>query len=215
MKLKLVKSVLQVLVILIILLIAVSTLRNPHEPFYASDHEFIYSKGDAPDKVRLEVVQQLKKFQAGYEAREISQVEDFTEQLFSRANILVLGTMPKEIFVGHSEATELVYQDWASWGDCKFLVDSAHVSSYGEVAWISTIGYVEFDLSRFLVMPLRLTGILVKEDGSWRFRQVQYQFDLDLSFLILLIMVLVVLLAVSFAVFFFRAVSAVIQFKRA
>lgn len=215
MKSKLVKSGLQVVLVLIILLMAVRTLRNSHEAFYSSNHEFIYSEGDAPDEIRSEVIQQLKKFQAGYEARETSRAEEFTDQLFSKANTLVLGTMPREIFIGHSEIAELIYTDWESWGDCRFLVDTAHVSNYGDVAWISTIGFVEFDLSQFLIMPLRLTGVLVKEDGTWRFRQLQYQFDLDLHFLLLLIMVLIVLLAASLALFFFRAISAVIQFKRA
>jgi hypothetical protein len=215
MKSKLVRSALQVLMALMILIIAVSILKNPHESFYTSDREFIFSQGDAPDHVRSEVVQQLKKFQAGYVARDASRATEFTDQLFSKANTLVLGTMPKEIFVGHSEAQNLIYSDWESWGDCRFLVDSARVSSYGDVAWISTIGYVEFDLSRFLIMPLRLSGVLVKEDGTWRFRQLQFQFDLDLSLLLLLIMVLIVLLTVSLAVFLFRVVSGVIQLKRA
>jgi hypothetical protein len=76
----------------------------------------------------------------------------------------------------------LVKTDWESWGDCKFEIDSANISSLGNTAWFSTKGYVEFDLSSLLVIPLRLTGIMVKEDQEWRFQQQQFQFDIDFSF---------------------------------
>jgi hypothetical protein len=113
--------------------------------------------------------------------------------MLSQENMLILGTMPKEIYVGHDAATNLIRDDWEYWGDCKFHVDRAHVSVHGEVAWFATVGYFEFDLSRFLVLPLRLTGVLVNEEGIWRFQVLQYQFDLDLSWHLLLIFVLIVL----------------------
>jgi hypothetical protein len=76
----------------------------------------------------------------------------------------------------------LVRSDWESWGDCKFIVDSASISSNGNVAWFTTTGYVKFDITALLVIPLRLTGIMVKEDGTWKFQQQQFQFDIDFSF---------------------------------
>lgn len=68
--------------------------------------------------------------------------------------------------------------DRESWGNCKFEIDSANISSTGNTAK----GYVESDLSRLLVIPLRLTGIMVKEDHKWMFQQQQFQFDIDFSF---------------------------------
>ena len=91
----------------------------------------------------------------------------------------------------------LVKSDWESWGDCKFNVDSANISSAGDVAWFSTKGYVKFDLSKLLVIPLRLTGIMVKEDQVWKFQQQQFQFDIDFSFTLLATVILAVWILVS------------------
>jgi len=204
MKNKMLKNSLKIIAILIILLIATRSLKIPHQSFYKSEDSFVFSKGNAPENVRAEISQQLTAFQKGYEERDTSAVEPFMEKLFSSENALVLGTMPQEIFVGNDEVHNLVFNDWDSWGDCHFLVDTVHISTHGDVAWIATIGYVEFDLSSLLVLPLRLTGILVKEDSGWRFQQTQFQFDLDLSFWLLTIIVLIVALMINSAVLIFH-----------
>jgi hypothetical protein len=41
-------------------------------------------------------------------------------------------------------AQEFVRGDWAGWGDFRFSVDDALVSSYGDVAWVATVGAVQF-----------------------------------------------------------------------
>ena len=80
---------------------------------------------------------------------------------------------------------------------------------------ISTIGFVEFDLSRFLVLPLRLTGVAVNEDGIWRFHQLQYQFDLDLSFNLLLVFVMLALSASSIVVLIIQVARAAMMRRQA
>jgi hypothetical protein len=119
------------------------------------------------------------------------------EQLFSQDNVLVLGTQPREILTSYERTKGLVSSDWRSWGDCRFLMDNAHISTAGNVAWISTVGYVEFDMSRFLVLPLRLSAVLVKEADTWRFQHMQFQFDVDFSFLLLTIILLLIWLPIS------------------
>jgi hypothetical protein len=119
------------------------------------------------------------------------------EQLFSQDNVLVLGTMPREVLTNHERTKGLVSSDWRSWGDCRFLMDHAHISASGNVAWISTIGYVESDLSRFLILPLRLTAVMVKETDSWKFQQMQFQFDVDFSFILLTVIILLIWLPIS------------------
>ena len=119
------------------------------------------------------------------------------DDLFSQENILILGTMPKEIYSGYDEASDLVRSDWLQWGDVRLLVKNSNISNHGDVAWISTIGFVEFDISRFLVLPLRLSGLLVKEDFGWKFQQVQFQFDLDSSFTVMAILLLWILFLLS------------------
>ena len=78
-----------------------------------------------------------------------------------------------------------------------------NISTQGNVAWISTIGFVEFDLSRFLVLPLRFSGVLVLEDFGWKFQQVQFQFDLDSSFTVMAILLLWILFGLSVLRFFY------------
>lgn len=119
------------------------------------------------------------------------------ESLYSRDNLLILGTGPREVFRGYDEAAYLIRADWDSWGDCRFMVDSAAISVAGDVAWFATKGFVEFDLSRLLVLPLRLTGVMVKEDQVWKFNQQQFQFDIDFSFSLLAILILSVWIIIS------------------
>jgi hypothetical protein len=194
---KIVKHLLYTIFALFILYLLTRTLEHPHEDFYGSTNSFVYSKGNAPYDVRTEVIHQLNMFQDGYIKRDTSQIKPFMQQLFVEENLLILGTMPNENCIGHKEATRLVFADWYRWGDCTFLIDNANVSSYGDVAWISTIGYVKFDLSSLLVLPLRLTGIMVNENDVWKFQQMQFQFDLNLTFLLVTIIFMIIWLSVS------------------
>ena len=148
--------------------------------------------GNAPADVRGAVVSQLQAFQDGYTRRDTRLVAAFMDRLFSRESPVVLGTLPSEIYVGYDAATELVRTDWESWGNCRFQVEQAEVSSIGDVAWFATVGSVTFDLSRFLALPLRLSGVMVKENGAWKIRQAQFQFDLHLGPLLFLQVVLLV-----------------------
>ncbi len=192
------KQIFKVVLISILLYSVIIILRHPHKAYYGANDAFIFSNGNAPDSVRSEIVEQLHKFQDGYTHRDTGQLRPFMEQLFSQENILVLGTMPNEILIGQDKVSKLVLSDWKSWGDCTFLMDNAHISTSGNVAWISTIGYVEFDMSRFLVLPLRLSAVLVKEDLTWKFQYMQFQFDLDFTFLFLTLTLLIIWLSVSF-----------------
>jgi hypothetical protein len=191
----------KVLVISILLYSVVITLRHPHKEYYDATGAFVYSKGNAPDSTRAEIAQQLREFQDGYTHRDTSQVQPFMHDLFSQEDILVLGTMPHEILVGQDRVARLILSDWKAWGDCTFLMNSAHISTSGNVAWISTIGYVKFDMCRFLVLPLRLSAVMVKEDLSWKFQYLQFQFDVDLTFLLLTMTLLAIWLAVSLVSF--------------
>jgi hypothetical protein len=156
--------------------------KKADEIIVLSPAKAFYSKGNSPDSIRIEIIEQLRKFQDGYTKRDPKSIDSFMQSLYSKDNILILGTMPNEVYPGYEKATQLVKTDWESWGDCKFEIDSAYISSRGNTAWFSTKGYVEFDLSGLLVIPLRLTGIMVKEDQEWKFQQQQFQFDIDFSF---------------------------------
>jgi len=187
--------------LLVILFLVTRIFRRADEQKILSPAIAAYSVGNAPDSIRKEIIDQLNTFQEGYSNRDTSQVEAFMESLYSRGNVLILGTNPNEIFSGYDRASRLVKSDWESWGDCKFNVDSANISSAGDIVWFSTRGYVEFDLSKLLVIPLRLTGIMVMEDRTWKFRQQQFQFDIDFSFALLAILILAAWILVSLVTF--------------
>jgi uncharacterized membrane protein len=194
---KIFKILVRIVLILVILFLVTRTFKRADERKYGSTAATAFSKGNAPDSIRKEVLVQLHKFQDGYSKRDTSQVESFMQSLYSNDNILILGTMPGEIFSGYKSATGLVKTDWESWGDCRFAMDSANISSKGNVAWFSVRGSVKFDLSSLLAIPLRLTGVMVKEDGAWKFQQQQFQFDVDFSFSMLAAVLLFICLVVS------------------
>ena len=131
----------KVLFIFLLLYSAIVVFSHPHSELYNKEDVYIYSRGNASDSVRSLIIEQLQKFQDGYTERDTSQVTLFMEQLFSQNDILILGTMPREIYIGYDRASKLILSDWESWGDCTFLIKNAHISTSGNVAWISTIGY--------------------------------------------------------------------------
>ena len=194
---KIVKILVRIVLILVILFLVTRTYKKADERNYGASSAAVFSKGNATDSTRKAVLMQLHKFQDGYTKRNTRQVEPFMESLYSKDNILILGTMPGEIFSGYKSATGLVKSDWESWGDCRFAMDSANISSNGNVAWISTRGYVKFDLSSLLVIPLRLTGVMIKEEGTWKFQKQQFQFDIDFSFSMLAVVLLFAWLVIS------------------
>jgi hypothetical protein len=191
------KRILKVGFLAVVLLLILIILRHPHQRYTDAAADPVFSGGNAPEGVRSEIVKQLRRFQEGYTGRDLDQVDAFVEELFSQEEILVLGTMPDEVYNGPEEVADLVYADWNTWGDCTFLMDNAHISAAGDAAWISTVGYVEFDLWRYLVLPLRLSGVMVKEDSGWKFQYLQFRFDLTLFPLFVVIPLLMVGLAVS------------------
>ena len=80
-------------------------------------------------------------------------------------------------------------------------MDSANISSSGNIAWFSARGFVKFDLSHLLVIPLRFTGVMVKEEGTWKFQEQQFRFDIDFSSLLPAILLLTAWLAVELVLF--------------
>jgi hypothetical protein len=203
------RNLVRIVLLVLILFLVTRMFKRADGERILSPATAAFSKGDAPDSVRKEIIGQLNKFQEGYTDRDTSQVDAFMASLYSRENILILGTSPGEVFIGYDRAARLVKSDWESWGDCRFMVDSANISSEGDVAWFSTKGYVEFDLSRLLVLPLRLTGVMVKEDQVWKFRQQQFQFDIDWSFSLLAILILSVWILVSLVTLAIAIIRAV------
>ena len=181
---------------------------HPHAGVYGKSDAFVFGRGNAPAEVRDAVVRQLEAFQDGYRRRDLAALRAFSSRLMAD-EVTALGTMPKEIYAGRAAVNDLVRTDWESWGDCTFFPRTAYVSSRGDVAWFAMIGYVEFDLSRFLVLPLRVSGVLTRSTMAWTFSQLQFQFDLDLTFLLLTDILLIAWLVVNVALLLWTLVRLV------
>ncbi len=192
---------------LIALFILWNTFENPHREYYNGEKHYPFSKGNAPEEIRNGISDQLRKFEKGYMERDIDKLGKFCSELISKDNILILGTMPYEVYSGYDEACDLIKTDWLYWGDVHLLMEEANISVYDSVSWVSTIGYVEFDIFRLLVLPLRFSGILVNEDSMWKFQQMQFQFDLNnLKILFTIFFLLVISIA-----FFIRFLFVLIK----
>ncbi|MFO7693304.1 MAG: nuclear transport factor 2 family protein [Vicinamibacterales bacterium] len=204
------RQALTLLLNVLLLAVLLAVFRHPHAQAYGAGDNFVYGRGTASADVRRDLVRQLEAFQDGYLKRDIGALDAFAARLLA-PDVVALGTMPREIYVGADAVKTLVRGDWESWGDCTFFSNTAQISSLGDVAWFSLIGYVKFDLSRFLVLPLRVSGVLTRTDGDWRFAQLQFQFDLDLSLLLLADVLLLIWLAVNIV----TLVIAVVRGRRA
>ena len=179
------------------LFITAKTFEIPHQEYQEDPSLFLYGEGNASPEVRAEILTQLEYFQEGYDLRDTSILESYMDALFSKENILILGTMPGEIYSGYVEAADLVSSDWLLWGDVQMLVESANISASDSVAWFSMIGHVVFDMSSWLDLPLRVSGIMIQTEQSWKFQQLQFQFDLNIKWVLYATILLAILLLVS------------------
>lgn len=193
------------------LLLSTKTFQMTHPGYHEDASLFLYDRGNANEEVRSEILEQLVYFNEGYRLRDTSIMEVYMDRLFSRENILILGTMPPEIYSGYTEAADLVSSDWLYWGDVNLLVESANISAHDSVVWFSMIGNVEFDMTSLLNLPLRVTGTMVREEQTWKFQQLQFQFDLQTQWVLYIILLLAILLLVSVI----RLVLIVIRSSRA
>ena len=92
-----------------------------------------------------EVRSQLQKFQDGYTARDLTQVEAFMGLFVKSDEIELVGVGARkrggsEWFQGWQAIREIVEGDWTYWGDVRLDVAGAKISVLGDVAWLSTSG---------------------------------------------------------------------------
>ena len=192
------------ILLLFILLFAMS---RTDDLYLDAGETFPYSQGNATDEARSSILEQLIVFQEGYTRRDVSEAEAFSARLFS-PDILILGTLPDEVFIGLEQAKVLIESDWRAWGDCKFLMENAQISAAGQAAWFSTVGTVRLDGVN-IILPLRLSGVLAEDGGTWKFQQLQFQFDLNLRWLILGNALLLAWLLVNVLLVVFHVLRAV------
>ena len=193
------------------LIITTKTLVIPHQEYQDDPSLYLYDQGNASPAIRAEIMEQLEYFQEGYDLRDTTILESYMDALFSKENILILGTMPGEIYSGYVEAADLVSSDWLLWGDVDMLVKSANISASDSVAWFSMIGHVVFDMSSWLDLPLRVSGVMVQENQGWKFQQLQFQFDLTVTWVLYVIILLGLLFLVSFIRLLFLIIRSIVR----
>jgi hypothetical protein len=84
----------------------------------------------------------LRRFQAGYDARNPAQIDDFMRLFVEDDTLEVIGTSAsgtyrQEWCLGVQAARGLFIGDWQHWGDLRLDLDAARLQSYGDVAWVS------------------------------------------------------------------------------
>ena len=183
------------------------------------------------EKKEKEVLEVLKKFQAGYDQRGMSKLNEFVEEIFDPEDVLVIGINSSafgdsEWCLGIDAVKRLIAVDWRVWADLKMKMDNARIMIEGNTSWISVYGtserrfqkkeeydrvvrrilnYIEMNkdkeqspvillsvlkiASRHMweyergnedfIHPIRITGVLVKKEGKWRFRQMQFSFPMQ------------------------------------
>jgi SnoaL-like domain len=137
--------------------------------------QYLQQPGDAPLEVRSGVVLALRELQEGYRERDANGIDMFMSRLFAKnADVLILGTDGGEWERGYSQAADFINSDWKYWGDVRFATDDAVISSSGNVAWISTVGDVNW---KGTSRALRLSAVLVRSGDHWLFRELQFQWD--------------------------------------
>ncbi len=89
----------------------------------------------------------FKKFQDGYTARDVAQLDDFMQLFIQDDGIEMIGIgaskrAANEWFEGLDRIREIVENDWNYWGDVRLDVEGAKITLHGDVAWLSTTGTV-------------------------------------------------------------------------
>ena len=87
----------------------------------------------------------LERFQAGYSARNLANLDEFMELFAPKHDIELIGIGAStrggdEWFEGQGQIREIIEGDWKYWGDVYIDVEGARINVLGDVAWISTSG---------------------------------------------------------------------------
>jgi hypothetical protein len=89
----------------------------------------------------------LQKFQDGYTARNIANLDNFMHLFIQNDTIEMIGIgaskrAANEWFEGLIHIREFVESDWKYWGDVRLDVDGAKITINRDTAWLSTTGTV-------------------------------------------------------------------------
>ena len=89
-----------------------------------------------------DVLAVLKKFQAGYDERDVSKVDEYVRDLFDADDVLIIGTGASapgdgEWCEGIEAVKRIVESDWKHWDDLKMETEKARIRIEGKTAWVA------------------------------------------------------------------------------
>lgn len=108
----------------------------------------VHGKSGDVKKQEKEVLEVLKKFQAGYTLRDASKADAFAKELFDNENVVIIGTSATksgdpEWCEGIEAVTGIIKNDWIGWGDLKMEIEKARIRVHGDTAWVTFWGVSE------------------------------------------------------------------------
>ncbi|MBE5794775.1 MAG: hypothetical protein E7323_08885 [Clostridiales bacterium] len=125
----------------------------------------------------------LRQLNAYYAKRDPEAADTCIDETMQPEAMLILGTGPAEIFHGREGARWLLQGDWKHWGLLQLDVEQTALNRVGSALWFATHGQVKLDLGGFRV-PIRITGMLVEQDGLWKISKLQFVNAVDSNYLI-------------------------------
>lgn len=89
----------------------------------------------------------LQKFQDGYTSRDVTRLDDFMQLFVQSEAIEMIGIgasqrAAREWYEGFNQVRIFIENDWKYWGDVRLDVEGAKITIHGDVAWLSTTGFL-------------------------------------------------------------------------
>jgi hypothetical protein len=87
----------------------------------------------------------LRRFQEGYQTRDLAELDAFMDLFVSgnQTELIGIGATERggyEWFQGSEAIRGVIESDWTYWGDVTIDIEAARISVSGEVSWLSTTG---------------------------------------------------------------------------
>ena len=110
----------------------------------------------------------------------LKDVELYMSLYDSEPDLVIYGSQSGEKWTILRDFKEAVVHNWKMVGSVKvkFTNQRIEVHTTGDVAWFaSDISFHTEMGGQKVEIPGRLTGVLVKKEGSWKFRQAHYSME--------------------------------------
>lgn len=134
-------------------------------------------------ELRSAALHPLKVLAGYYEKRDIEQIDKCIDDTMLPDEILILGTNPKEIFIGRERAKNLLWGDWKFWGQADIDADKTVFNRVGDAIYFVVRGQVKLDIWHFII-PIKITGVLREKDDKWYISKLQFINDFNTNYVI-------------------------------